>query len=48
MLLRLTELWTGRTWAPKAQAVIQNLPRGRILAVLAALNWIYLCFNLPK
>jgi hypothetical protein len=48
LLLGLVDGWTGRGWATEVERGMGKLPLIRILVALAALNWVYLCFNLPK
>jgi hypothetical protein len=35
-------------WTTTGRSGFRRWPWGKVVAALAALNWIYLCFNLPK
>jgi len=48
LLLRMGDLWLGRGWADSLRAVSGKVPVRKVLGVLAALNWVYLCCTLPK
>ncbi|HXJ55152.1 MAG TPA: DUF2752 domain-containing protein [Verrucomicrobiae bacterium] len=48
LLLWVTDRWTGRARAAQLERAARKLPLVWILAILAALNWVYLCFSLPK
>lgn len=51
LLLWVTDRWTGRGLAAGIERAARRLPVtpvAWILGVSAALNWVYLCFSLPK
>jgi len=48
LLLCITDGWTGRGWASRIEGMVRKGPVLRVLVVLAILNWVYLCFSLPK
>ena len=48
LFLWASDRWLGRRWAETIRSRGQKLPWRWIVAVLATLNWVYLCFGLPK
>lgn len=46
--LGLLDLLTRKSWAQRAERLTQRRPVRLAVVGLAALNWIYLCLNLPK
>ncbi len=38
----------GRAWSPRLAAFFSQRPVWKLLALLAVLNWLYLCLELPK
>jgi len=46
--LRLVEKFSQRTYLDDLKVRLKNWPWWKIGAALLALNWLYLCFTLPK